>query len=450
MATNPVAPPDTSDLPVSSNLASAISDGGSGLAALAIPSEAPGPRTGGSLQSAIAPSPDTLPAPSPQAAYQGAPDTLTSSLQSVLDSTQPAQAKFQPTIGSRLRGVLMGLATGGVPAAVAGGISPTFAQERFDQRRATAAANVQFAQNRAQFESAQAALTHVQALNEATRIDNLNEESRARIQQLNDAHAKFLSDEYGIVPDVNIEGNGADTHAQANGALGTLAAENNGWIPPVHTLVQPHAGDQSTFNIGVYAPSQLDLQKNQQGFRSAVDDARAVQGLVPIDDQSWGTLGFKGQRQMAQEALSFLAPVQPFTEQNIGAILAQRKQQLASYLTHTNVNGVPDAKPALVAQLQKSVDLLQAAQSDVNTSQAQAASKKEEAIATNPNIQASKEAVAAAEGRAKALMDAEIARGSNAALASARKNSLHQRQRQRQKQERITRKQNRSVIVCKP
>lgn len=371
MATNPVAPPDTSDLPVSSNLASAISDSGSGLASLAIPSEAP-PSSGqpsGNLRSAI-----SGPASYPPSPDQGGPTPTPSDVSNPPQQTVTPQAPLQG-LGGRLRGVLMGLATGGIGGAVEGAIAPNLARTHFQQAEELRQARVDTAQSRAQFESAQAALTHVNALHAANRADLLDEESRLTVAQKAADYQSYLQNNFGILPTLQISGNGQDTHDQANGALNTLAGQNGGVIPPVFANIQPHGGNKSTFDISVFAPSQQTLASNPAGFRKIVDTARSVQGLPPIDDLSWNSgqgKGYQGQRMLAQEALQFLSPIQTFSEQNLPAMLAQRKQQLAGYQNHTDLSGKPDADPATVSALSQSVDFLQKAYDDLTESKAKA------------------------------------------------------------------------------
>jgi hypothetical protein len=372
MATNPVPqPPDTSDLPVSSNLASAISDQGAGLSALAIPSEAP-PSSGqpsGNLQAAI-----SGPASYPPSPDQGGPTPTPSDVSNPPQQAVAPQAPLQG-LGGRLRGVLMGLATGGIGGAVEGAIAPNLARTHFQQAEELRQARVDTAQSRAQFESAQAALTHVQALHAANRADLLDEESRLTVAQKAADYESYLQNNFGILPTLQISGNGQDTHDQANGALNTLAGQNGGVIPPVFANIQPHGGNKSTFDISVFAPSQQTLASNPAGFRKIVDTARTVQGLPPIDDLSWNSgqgKGYQGQRMLAQDAMQFLSTIQSFTEQNLPAMLAQRKQQLAGYQNHTDLSGKPDADPATVSALSQSVDFLQKAYDDLTESKAKA------------------------------------------------------------------------------
>jgi hypothetical protein len=315
--------------------------------------------------------------------------------------------------------VLYGLAVGGAIGGVEGAVAPNTMRDVFNRRQQVAqaradleTAQAQAAQQNIQLESVRAADTHIEAMKRVQQIDAATDVARAQYRALNDSHEKFLTEEYGILPDLSIVGNGKEVDDGAVGGQHTLAAENGGIIPPVHILVQPHDPQNSQFKIGVYAPSQQDLVKNQQGYRQVVDDARAVQGLAPIDDLSWNTNGFKGQRELAQGAMQFLAPAQQFSKENIGAVLAQRQQMLANYKNHTNANGQPDAKPEIIQQLQNSVDYLSKAKEDIQNEAIDA--KKKEAAALQP-FEIEK---ARAMGQAKAEVDAQIARGSNAALAN--------------------------------
>lgn len=325
-------------------------------------------------------------APSQADATQGAP-SQDSSLASAIPSMQPDDMpRFQRTVGSTLKGMLWGLATGGVKGAAAGAVDPTRAQKHFQQNEDVrqagtdqAVANAQNAQNNVQFESVRAADSHILALKNATRIDQLDAESRAQIRDLGDKHAQFLNDQFGIIPDLSLEGNGQEVDDQANGGIQTLAAQNAGQIPPIASIVHPHTDDNPKFKVSVYAPTQQSLQQNMQGYRKLVDSDRAMKGLPPIDDLTWnsgGGQGFKGVRQMVTDAIQDTSPVEPFSEQTLPAQLAQRKQQLAAYQNHVGVDGKPDADPAMAAVWSKKVDFLQNALTDVNkTKNDQAASE---------------------------------------------------------------------------
>ncbi len=209
--------PDVNSLPVASNLQQAISDSGQNLAA-ATPSAPP---AGGSLQGAIA-SPDTLPAPDVSTVTAGSqPDT--SNLQGVLNASQPAQAHFQPTIGSRLKGVLLGLATGGIPGAVAGGISPTLAQQRFQQVQDVRAAKVKF-------QDAQAASMVAESLQRQQQLSNYDaDHQRAVFKDNLDTAEKLM--QMGFPPN----------YTTADDSQSEMAAMQNetatkGAVPPTMTL----------------------------------------------------------------------------------------------------------------------------------------------------------------------------------------------------------------------
>jgi hypothetical protein len=342
-------------------------DSGAGLEALAQPSPQPTPDA------------SALPPNNATPTQDGQQQPITP--QNNPAQTMPLTALPPPGLkglGGRLRGVLYGLASGGLPGALAGGISPADAQTRYVQnqqmRQAKVAGaelqNQQTAQN-IQFESVRAADSHIAASKAAQNADLLNQESRITIAQKNADYAAYLQNNFGIQPDVQISGNGQEVHDQAIGAHGTLAAENGGQIPPVQAVVMPHTPQKPTFDIHVYAPSQQDLQRNPSGFRKVVDTQRAVQGLPPIDDLSWNSgagHGYQGQRMMVLDAQKFLSPIQDFTQENLPAVLAQRKQQLAAYQAHTDGNGQPDADPGTVNALNSSVNFLQSALDDVNAS----------------------------------------------------------------------------------
>lgn len=336
------------------------------------------------FQTLASPTPDPTPAPMPDAS--DLPAARSGNLSAALGATQqpdvvsPNQEPMKG-LGGRLRGILYGLATAGVPGAVEGAIAPNVERTHFNQNEAVrqartdaATANAQRAQNDLKFESVSAGDTHILASKQADNYDRLNEEARIDIAQKNAAYQYYLEDKFNITPDLQLSGNGQEVHDQAVGGLSTLAGQNGGVIPPVHAVIQPHNPGKPTFDIAVFSPSPQKLAENPQGYRSVVDTARAVQGLPPVDDRSWNSGGIEGRRAMVLGAQKFLSPVQDFDEQNLPAVLASRKQMLAQYQNHTDASGNPDADPATVSALQSSVDFLTKAQADVSAARTKQAS----------------------------------------------------------------------------
>jgi len=130
-------------------------------------------------------------------------------------------------------------------------------------------------------------------------------------------------------------------------------------------ITSQEPADQGTHgSIKVYSPSQQQMQQNATGFRSLINTQRAVAGQPPVDDATFNSLGFKGQRDAAQAAIAFLSPTPAYTlDKNspsyLPNVLAQKQQQLQQYQQHKDVNGQPDADPTVERQLQNGINYLQ-------------------------------------------------------------------------------------------
>ena len=214
-------------------------------------------------------------------------------------------------------------------------------------------------QQQMQFESVKAADAHIAALNEHRRADQLDQEGKLDYAAKSADYQAFLQDHFGIAPNLSFN----DSHADATAGLTTLANQNGGKIPPVATIQQP-APDGEHGKVAAYSPSQQQFQSNMSGYRNLIDTGRAVQGLPPVDDATFNSLGFKGARDAANSALEALKPTPAFSldkssSSYLPVVLAQKQQQLAQYQAHKDVNGKPDADPAVVSQLEHGVDYLQ-------------------------------------------------------------------------------------------
>lgn len=215
------------------------------------------------------------------------------------------------------------------------------------------------AQTRLNFESVQAADSHIRALDEHRRADQLSDEAKLDYKQKSAGYQAFLQDNFGIEPNLSFN----DSHADSTAALSTGANMNGGTIPPVVTVQQP-APDGQHGQIAAYSPTQQQMQQNSNGWRQLVNQGRAIQGLPDIDNASWNSLGFKGQRDQAQQAISALKPTPTYSLDKtkpdyLPVVLAQKQQQLQQYENHKDINGKSDADPSVVRQLQAGVDYLQ-------------------------------------------------------------------------------------------
>ena len=109
-----------------------------------------------------------------------------------------------------------------------------------------------------------------------------------------------------------------------------------------------------------------------------IDTQRAVQGMPPVDDASFNSMGFKGARDAALGAIEFLKPTPTFSlDKNspnyLPIVLAQKQQQLQQYQDHKDGNGKPDADPSVVTQLKNGIDYLQKSWDSSNKQEAQQA-----------------------------------------------------------------------------
>jgi hypothetical protein len=298
---------------------------------------------------------------------QPPPATSPVSLQS-----PPPPAAGQPSVWKNIvMGAIYGLAGsagqthfGGGLAAGAGGVIQAKQRDLENKQRG----------QQLQMESVRAADTHIAALDEHNRAQRLDSDAKLDYAQKSANYQAFLQDNFGIEPNLSFN----DAAEEASAAHNTLAGQNGGTIPPVATVQQP-APDGTHGKVAVYSPSQQQMQQNANGFRELINTQRAVQGQPPIDNATFNSLGFKGQRDAAQQAINFLKPTPSFSmDKNkpdyLPAVLAQRQQQLAQYQAHKDANGNPDANPNVQKQLQDSISYLQNTWDSVNKQENKAAS----------------------------------------------------------------------------
>ena len=162
-------------------LQDAINDGTDSTQAPSAPAAAPqtsSPQSNNTAQ--VAP-------PSQADATQGAPSQDASTLQSAMDSipslTASDMPRFQRTVGSTLKGMLFGLATGGVPGAVAGAASPTNEAQVVQNRKTIANASAQTAQANATFASMRAAEAVALASAADKRYQYMDEDHQLEVQK---------------------------------------------------------------------------------------------------------------------------------------------------------------------------------------------------------------------------------------------------------------------------
>lgn len=301
------------------------------------------------------PQPSAPPIPQQAPAAPAAP-----SAQAPAPAPATPVAAGQPSVWKNLvLGAIAGLAGSSGSTHFGGGLAQGAAGAINEQQRQIQNKNTQQQLN---FESVKAADDHIRALNEARQADQLNANEKIDYKQKSADYQNFLQDNFGIEPDLSFN----DSHTDAIAALNTASARNpSGQIPPVVTVHQPEA-DGTHGSIAAYSPSQQQMQQNSSGFLKLANTGRAAQGLPDFDATTWNSMGFKGQRDAAQGALSYLKPTVSFSLDKgkpdyLPVVLAQRQQQLQTYENHKDINGKADADPTVAKQLQAGVDYLQSA-----------------------------------------------------------------------------------------
>lgn len=303
-----------------------------------------------------------------------------------------------------IQGALWGLAGSKGSTSFGGGVSGGAAGYVAGKQQETE--NAQRTQQ-LQVESVRAADTHIAALDEHKRADQLSDTAKLDYKQKSAGYQAFLQDNFGVEPNISF----ADNNSEATAGLQTLANGNpGGTIPPVSAIHHPE-GSGTEGKVAVFSPTQQQMRQNSQGFRNLVNTQRAVQGLPEIDDATFNSMGFKGQRDAAQGAIEFMKPTPTFTldknkPEYLPNVLAQKKQQLAQYASHKDANGKPDANPNVEKQLQDGISFLQASWDTSNQMENKAAS---DAVTANAPAKAAAAALQAG-AEAKARLPYELAK----------------------------------------
>lgn len=296
-----------------------------------------------------------------------------------------------------VKGALFGMAAGAGTKNMGTGMSAGLAKQQEVQQQEVE--NLQKAKQ-LQFESVKAADSHIAAMDEHVRSQQLDQNSQLEYKQKSAEYQNFLQENFGVEPDLEFN----DRPSQATAGLSTLSQQNGGTIPPVATVQQPSGKGWGTGNVAVYSPSTQQMKQNANGYRDLINTQRTVQGLPPIDDPTFNSMGFKGQRDAAQAAIEFMKPTPTYSlDKNkpdyLPNVLAQKQQQLQQYQNHKDVNGKPDADPNVEKTLQNGIGYLQNAWESGNKMENDA--QVENIQATAPAKAASAALTAAAEAKAK-------------------------------------------------
>jgi hypothetical protein len=266
---------------------------------------------------------------------------------------QPAPASTPRPWAQILKGALDGFqaASGAKNAGQAAmlGVKGELQQEQTDKENA-------MAQQQLQFQSVAAADSHIKAMHEAAAADAAGEDHKVTlVQHQQDVNEYAL--EHGLPPVFQIKGSTpTEMNAQAKGGLQTLADANGGTVPGVATTNAPATSADPSHTINVYTATPQDVQKNPTGVNKLINDARAADGLPPLDAQTITLMGgqrvkgnaFAGVAQMAQEAQQrlFTVPAPSNKSDENAAISAHLQQQLDSYKQSAN------ADPSVIKLLQ--------------------------------------------------------------------------------------------------
>jgi hypothetical protein len=327
----------------------------------------PNPLMGSPLPNASAPAPqDQSPAQSPSAA-----------------STLSAPMAGTPSVWKQVvQGALLGLSGGG----------PNFASGVASGAKVESAAIQQQADNqqRAQFESMQAAHQAALAFQQSRAADDTHQEAQLRLQKQADELLE-IAGEHGIVPKVSISGTTPnDINSQAAGALQTLADGNGGKVGRVVAVNSPDGknADQS-HDIHVFSTTPSDVDTNSTGTLWLINALRSAKQpnappLSQSDAQVMGGQVVKGNwkagvASMANDAQQFLFQAPPLSSgkdavSDNNAQIQTLTQQLANY------QKAPNPDPQIVQLLQHKVDVFSSMVDGLN--KANIASKNQEVLGT--------------------------------------------------------------------
>jgi hypothetical protein len=302
-----------------------------------------------------------------------------------LPSTQPDDLpRFKRTIGSTLKGMLIGLAGGGIPGAVAGAASPTGAVARQQQIQ--------------HFQSAQSAKAIADARADEVRAQNLPQQLQDAHTAAADQHVANLKSLYGA-PDMVID----NDDSAASEAIQHAAA--NGGVPLAHLET---VGDKTYVWNAAKAADNSNALSDIQKWGTLTGNP----GMSKMTSDYYDSLPAADKASLWHQAQAQLMPVTADKDPVVRAgQIAEAKREL------NTVSELPDAdsnKQFLVAKAQNDFDRLGAADDAFTDAQSQ-----EDARAT-ANAGSKAGAIANAQEPSKeALENAKAQNKANAANATA-------------------------------
>jgi hypothetical protein len=287
------------------------------------------------------------------------------------------QSAWMNVVKGALFGMMAGAGTKNIGTGMSAGLEKVNSTQQQDIENQRAQQEMNMKKQQLQFESVRAADSHINALDEHTRAQQDSKIADLQYTQKAAEYQNFLQDNFGIEPDLSFTDNNTQSHA----GMQTLARGNGGQIPPVATIMQPSGKGWGSGTVSVYSPTQEQMRTNANAYRELINTSRKVEGLPDIDNATFNSLGFKGQRDAAQKAIDSLKPTPSYNlDKNspnyLPVVLAQKQQQLAQYQKHKDINGNPDADPAVEKQLQNGINYLQASWDSTNKAENEAENTK--------------------------------------------------------------------------
>jgi hypothetical protein len=197
--------------------------------------------------------------------------------------------RFQRTVTSTLKGMLMGLAQGGIPGAVGGAIAPQGTQRNADQIEQSRVTALKQQDAQFRFTSAQAASMAADATLKAKKLETYDEDHQRDVFEANQKMADWFINK-GYLPTTVTANDGASEMAAAKG-LGT--------VPPVASL-----------QVGKGSIMHFDLSQMPQNVgMDAVNQLNTQIGKQPIAQAAWQQTPQAARLQMIYNASQYWSPV---------------------------------------------------------------------------------------------------------------------------------------------
>ena len=338
--------------------------------------------------------------PSPQAAPQSQqiPNTASLPVTPSANASAPVSSAPPPSPGqsSVWKDLALGALWGLTGAARSGAMSGRggSAGDQFAAGVAGGAAGVLVDKPEFEFESAQAADSHVKAYWQTRLAEDQDAEAQNNLAMQKQS-IDALNRAFGLPgPSVQIAGdmNSHDMDAQASGAMRTAAKQNAGTVGRV-TVVNDPTHEAGHGVDAYYPPTQAQLQQNPNAFLDLVNADRSINGQPTLSVQDWktgaGTIvpdprnainsisdQAKWQRAQVADAYQNIYGLPQITGKTPDAVrsagaseIAHQQQLLTNY--QNRPNAVPQVVAALKTRLQSTRDMVSAMQNGLSQLEAQ-------------------------------------------------------------------------------